>query len=256
METLPNCLRYVRIHKPKAPVIICRACHITSTSCWAAAKQHTLHLSVRHSSDPSYLNFLNIIRHRPPTDSEIEDTLSACFIDNNMLSHYLNATTTILCTHRKDVTMYNDIIFKAIFAPADRILVTLDTNATEAHNVSAWLNDTKFDQLHHVAVGALVMFTSNVNVARRVVNGAPATVTSVHTDNHGVVTTISVQVIGTSTQISLKRHNFQHKYTYEQYYYKASFSIVLAYVMTGHKSQGATISRKLLLIFGTHSHLN
>ena len=80
-----------------------------------------------------------------------------------MLSHYLDATTTILCLHREDVTMYNDIIFKVIFAPVDRIHVTLDTNATEAHNVSAWLNDTIFDQLHHVVVGALVMFTSNVD---------------------------------------------------------------------------------------------
>jgi hypothetical protein len=67
--------------------------------------------------------------------------------------------------------MYNDIIFKAIFAPADRIHVTLDTNATEAHNVSACLNDTRFDQLHHVVVGALVMFTSNVNITKGVVNG-------------------------------------------------------------------------------------
>ena len=235
------------IHKPKALDTICRACHITSTPCWTAAKQHTLHTSVGHSSDPSYLNFLNIIRHRPPTETVIEDTLSACFIDKYMLSHYLDATTTILYSHREDVSMYNDIIFKAIFAPADRILVTLDRNATEAHNVSAWLNDTKFDQLHHVVVGALVMFTSNVNVAKGVVNGAPATVTSVHTDNHAVVTTIGVQVIGTLTQISLKRHNFQHKYTYEQYYYKASFPIVLAYAMTGHKSQGATISTKVIV---------
>ena len=55
-----------------------------------------------------------------------------------MLSHYLDATTMILCSHRKYVTMYNDIIFKAISAPVNRIHVTLDTNATEAHNLSAW----------------------------------------------------------------------------------------------------------------------
>ena len=41
------------------------------------------------------------------------------FIDNDMLSHYLDATTTILCSHHEDATMYNDIIFKAIFVPAD-----------------------------------------------------------------------------------------------------------------------------------------
>ena len=235
------------IHKPKLPDIICKACHITSAPSWALAKQHKLRTSVRHSSDPSYLNFLNIIRQRPPTEAEIEDTLGTCFIDNDMLSNYLNPTTTILCSHREDVTMYNDCIFKSIFAPKDIIPITLDTNATEAHNVSEWLKDSKFDQLHHVAVGALVMFTSNVNVAKGAVNGATTTVTSVHLDTHGVVTTIGVHIIGTATNIYLKRYNFKHKYTYEQYYYKASFPIVLAYAMTGHKSQGATISNNVVV---------
>ena len=159
---------------------------------WAAAKQLELQTSIRPSSDLLYLNFLNIIRHCPPTKSEIEVTLNACFLDNDTLSHYLVATTTILCLHREDVIVYNDSIFKAIFAPTDIIHVTLDTNATEAHNVSAWLNNTKFDQLRHVALGVLVMFTSNVNVAKGVVNSATATVTSFHLVNHDMVTTIGV----------------------------------------------------------------
>ena len=99
-------------------------------------------------------------------------------------------------------------------------------------------------KLHHVADGALTMLTSNANVAKGVVNGATAIVTSFHIDYHGVVTTIGLQLISTSMQFFLKRHNFQHKYTYERYYYKALFPIVLAYAMTSHKSQGATISTK------------
>ena len=58
----------------------------------------------------------------------------------------MDATTTILCLHHENATMYNNIIFKANLDPAKRIHVTLDTNATEAHNVSTWFNDTKFDQ--------------------------------------------------------------------------------------------------------------
>ena len=72
-------------------------------------------------------------------------------------------------------------------------------------------------------------------------------VISVHIDDHGVVKTIGVKFIGTSTQIFLKRSNFQHKYTYEHYYYKAPFPIILAYTMTNHKSQGATISTKVIV---------
>jgi ATP-dependent exoDNAse (exonuclease V) alpha subunit len=47
--------------------------------------------------------------------------------------------------------------------------------------------------------------------------------------------------------MKLKRQTFQHIYTYEAYYYKASFPIVLAYAITGHKSQGATIATNVLI---------
>jgi hypothetical protein len=40
--------------------------------------------------------------------------------------------------------------------------------------------------------------------------------------------------------------SFQHKSTYDGYYYKTSFLIVLAYIMTRHKSQGATIATKAI----------
>lgn len=69
----------------------------------------------------------------------------------------------ILCSRCEDVIMYNDIIFTTICFPAKRILVTLDTNAIAAHSVSTWLNDTKFNQIHYMVVGALVMFTLNIN---------------------------------------------------------------------------------------------
>ena len=80
-----------------------------------------------------------------------------------------------------------------------------------------------------------------------VVNNATAMVTLVHIDNHGVVTNIGFQLIVTSMHIFLKHHIFQHKYTYEWYYYKASFPIVLACAMTDHKSQCATILTKVIV---------
>jgi len=45
----------------------------------------------------------------------------------------------------------------------------------------------------------------------------------------------------------LKKHTFQHKYRYDGSIYKTSFPITLAYVITGHKSQGATISSKVII---------
>jgi len=43
-----------------------------------------------------------------------------------------------------------------------------------------------------------------------------------------------------------KKRSFQHKYTYDGYYYKASFLIVLAYAMISHKSQGVTTTKKVI----------
>jgi hypothetical protein len=107
-----------QIHKkcppraPKAPDIICRCCHISSAPCWASVLQHKLQISVRHATDPTYLQFLNIIRDREPTESEIEATLSTCFVNELELTGHIHADTTILCSHRQDVMMYNDIVFK------------------------------------------------------------------------------------------------------------------------------------------------
>jgi hypothetical protein len=40
--------------------------------------------------------------------------------------------------------------------------------------------------------------------------------------------------------------SFQHKYTYDGYYYKTSFLIILAYVMRSHRSQHATTTTKAI----------
>jgi hypothetical protein len=45
----------------------------------------------------------------------------------------------------------------------------------------------------------------------------------------------------------LKKHTFQHRYTYNGYYYKESFSLTLAYVITSHKSPSTTISSKVII---------
>jgi ATP-dependent DNA helicase PIF1 len=45
----------------------------------------------------------------------------------------------------------------------------------------------------------------------------------------------------------LKKHIFQHKYTYDGYYYKATLLITLAYAIIGHKSQGTTINSKVII---------
>ncbi|KAL6750080.1 P-loop containing nucleoside triphosphate hydrolase protein [Haematococcus lacustris] len=58
----------------------CRACHISSHPLWMAADKLTLKHSVRHADDPAFVDFLNIIRGRPPTQAEIDDIFGDAII--------------------------------------------------------------------------------------------------------------------------------------------------------------------------------
>jgi hypothetical protein len=204
--------------------------------CWSSTTQHHLSISVRHASDPEYLQFLNIIRTRQPSHEEIQTILTNCFVPKDSLDDHINSQTTIICSHREDVSRYNKIVFEKNFHPCQRRHVQMETNATDIESAASWLSDTRFNHIETVAVGCLVIFTENVSIPKGAVNGTTATVQEIECSSDGMVTSITVQLIDSEVKMKLKRHTFQHIYTYEAYYYKASFPIVLAYAMTGHES--------------------
>jgi len=76
---------------------------------------HTLETSIRHVEDPKYCFFLNIIRCQAPTKEEISSILNNCYIDEDLIEQYIDDKTTILCTHRKDVDYYNNLILHKKF---------------------------------------------------------------------------------------------------------------------------------------------
>jgi hypothetical protein len=80
-----------------------------------------------------------------------------------------------------------------------------------------------FNHIDKITIGALVMFTKNVNIPKGVVNGATTTITSIVLDPQNNVTSIEVQLTNNSTKMILKKHSFQHKCTYDGYFYKTSF---------------------------------
>ena len=189
-------------------------------------------MSVRHVTDPTYLQFLNIIRERVHTELEIEEILGECFITKEDLQDHIYKDTTILCSHREDVMKSNEIVFKKKFKISQMISVKLDTNILPDDNMQYWLDDARFIQLHIIAIGALVMFTENVSISKGVVNGATAIVTSVNFDTNQNVTSIIVQITNTGKQMIVKRSTFKHVYTFGKKFYKSGFLIVLTYAMT------------------------
>jgi hypothetical protein len=60
----------------------------------------------------------------------------------------------------------------------------IDTNVA---NIEPWFNDKSFNHINKIAIGALVMFTENVNIPKGGVNGV---ITSIILDHQNNVTKI------------------------------------------------------------------
>jgi len=123
----------------------------------------------------------------------------------------------------------------------------METNVMGVEHVENWLHDFKLDCIKYVVIGVRVMIAKYINISKGVVNGTFIIVTSITFNNDEVATSIIIKTINTNIQIMLKRQTLQHKYTFETYYYKTSFLTILAYVITSHKAQGATIKSKVII---------
>jgi hypothetical protein len=95
---------------------------------WNSTTYHTLETSIIHVEDPEYCSFFNIIRFQAPTKEEISLVLNNCYIDEDIVEQYIDDKTTILCTHRKDVDYYNDLILHKKFATDQIYAIQLETN--------------------------------------------------------------------------------------------------------------------------------
>jgi hypothetical protein len=173
--------------------------------------------------------------------------LGDCFIPEPDLLSSLDDATTILCIHHEDVDMYNNFMVSSIFHKSAIHSIDVRSNATNIDELQGWLHDPDFNQIKTVAVGCLVMLTVNINLGRGLANGTPASVQSISLDLHGQVDSITVTIHHSGKSLKLTRRTIQYKYTFNGKFYKSTFPLALAYAMTGHKCQGATICSKVLV---------
>jgi hypothetical protein len=127
------------------------------------AQQHFLSILMCHATNIKYLHFLNIIREIIPITKEIQKKLSPCFLKIQEIDFHINTHTTIFCTHKVDVEKYNTIVLQKHFPTSKIYRVKMDTNATNIEHIQPWLNNTSFNLIHTIAIGALVIFTNNIN---------------------------------------------------------------------------------------------
>ncbi len=105
--------------------------------------------------------------------------MSYCYVSKTELLSHIDSDTTILCSHRKDVNKYNDLIIHKMFHANEIFYVMMETNAMGVEHVKNWLHDSKFDHIKYVTIGARIMIIKNINISKGALNGAFATVTSI-----------------------------------------------------------------------------
>lgn len=183
--------------------IVCLQCHISSSISWPQIVFHHLIINLRQCKDPGHMEFLSIIRHRRPTQDEIDAALSSCFVSKDDALALANIKTTVLCTHNEDVVRLNKAILRRLFPEECIVQVPLRTDAPGEPFLSEWLKNTDFHTLTEVAIGALVMITNNINLSIGASNGAKGIVENI-SDEEGLVSKIDVRILSSGKHLGVR----------------------------------------------------
>jgi hypothetical protein len=161
----------------------------------------------------------------------------------------LTPDTTILCTHRKQVAAWNKLfLFWMMEKFPDIVPKVYEVHLL--HNVPTdykegrrWVTNAKHHQLQEVSVGARMMVTENIDVPNGVANSATCTCTNIITDNDGVVQWVVAELDKPKDKmVTFGRSSVKRKYLGKHRLVKRSFPLTLAYALTAHKCQGATLT--------------
>jgi ATP-dependent exoDNAse (exonuclease V) alpha subunit len=101
--------------------------------------------------------------------------------------------------------------------------------------------------MQHLTLGVLVMLTKNIDLKVGATNGTTKITTKLEFDLKDNVCSIFVALNPLRYVRTVWKKSIQNKYDSKRHFYKTSFPLMLGYVITGHKSQGAMISSKVMI---------
>lgn len=235
----------------------CGNCHISTSPHFKAAITaghcHRLSVSMRHARDQPYAAFLDNIRVNTITEAELAEALPPSLHITRAGAIQQCATspdTTILCTHVDDTAAYNqDILLKQRELKKVEELhnTPLETDATAIPQLQEWVANPADFTLKMVAVGARVMVTHNLDLSKAAANGAAGVVTHIiHAKSrytgHMVPSVLTVRLDIGGRDIRVRRTAVYVRFYDGKAYRKCAFPLMLSYAITGHKSQGATLT--------------
>ena len=171
-----------------------------------------------------------------------------CFIHEQEVLGLVTQDTTILCSHASQVQSYNQQVFEKLYPnPGDHVLTPFQHDCHSHPDMQQWLTKKKdFHTLDRVAIGAKVMLTNNISPSKGATNGAIGTVHNIdftcNPDGDQAVRCIHVKLHGSGHIVKVSRTKLRSTYMHARCFVMRTFPLMLAYAMTGHKSQGATLT--------------
>jgi hypothetical protein len=96
-------------------------------------------------------------------------------------------------------------------------------------------------------LGALVISIEDIDLKVGAANGTIGIITKLEFDLRDNVCNIFVALNPLGYMQIIWKKSIQNKYDSQGHFYKTSFPLMLGYAIIGHKSQGATISSKMMI---------
>jgi ATP-dependent exoDNAse (exonuclease V) alpha subunit len=227
---------------------VCQTCHMYYSPDWVTSEHHTLTEVFRQRNDVPYMQFLNAIRTRPPTQQELR-TLDPAIIDEKDIGGYTQDDTTFICSHNNLVHKHNKRMLHRLYDASQIVQVksTCDKILPPApHPIHDWMFGTAHNPLSELAVGARVVITENVK-APHFVNGANALVHAFVYNDIGTMTGITLTTATTAKRYTLSRTAMESRRYGPVTYEKFSFPLQLGYAVNAHKCQGMTITTHTII---------
>eukprot|EP00951_Prasinocladus_malaysianus_P020449 scaffold167289_cov21-Prasinocladus_malaysianus.AAC.1 len=119
---------------------VCKTCHISSSKIYGDLIRHELKKSHRCNND-DYIEFLNVIRHRRPTNTELLLALGDKCISHDSAMTCAGGEHTILCSHLQDTIEFNNAALKQSFTDNEIMDVPPMSNILDGHHLEKWRDE-------------------------------------------------------------------------------------------------------------------
>ncbi|XP_042285961.1 ATP-dependent DNA helicase PIF1 isoform X2 [Thunnus maccoyii] len=197
---------------------------------WRKVIQVNMELTeVRRQTDQSFISLLQAVRVGRVTEEVTAKLMGSAY-------HHIEKDgilATRLCTHKDDVELTNENKLQQLPGSV-RIFEALDSDPALVKTIDA---HSPVGRLLQLKVGAQVMLTKNLDVARGLVNGARGVVVAFESGKHGLP---HVRFLCGVTEV-LKPERWVFKSGGGIHLSRQQLPLKLAWAISIHKSQGMTL---------------